>query len=69
MVSKINVFSDNKNMVYAATLSESQRVIRWKPILEEFGPNIQHIYGVEKIIADTIRILPSTSIYKDDPEK
>ena len=35
-------------MVYAATWSESQRVMRWQPILEKFGPNIQHISGVEK---------------------
>ena len=30
-------------MVYSATLSESQRVIRWRLILEEFGPNIENI--------------------------
>ena len=42
---EINVFSDDKNMFYAATLSESQRVMRWQLILEEFGPNIHHISG------------------------
>ena len=26
---EINVFSDHKNMVYVATLSESQRVMCW----------------------------------------
>ena len=26
---EINEFSDHKNMVYAATLSESQRVVLW----------------------------------------
>ena len=26
---EMKVFSDNKNLVYAATLSESQRVMRW----------------------------------------
>ena len=31
---EINVFSDRKNMVYAATLSEYQRVMRWQLILE-----------------------------------
>ena len=31
---EINVFLDHKNMVYAATLSESQRVMRWQLILE-----------------------------------
>ena len=37
---EINVFSDHKNLVYAATLSESQRVMLWKLILKDFGPNI-----------------------------
>ena len=30
---EINVFSDHNNLVYAATLSESQRVMRWRLIL------------------------------------
>ena len=40
---EINVFSDHKNLVHAATISQSQRVMRWRLILEEFGPNILHI--------------------------
>ena len=30
---EINVFSDHNNLVYAATLSEQQRVMRWRIIL------------------------------------
>ena len=41
---EIKIFSYHKNMVYAATLSESQMVMCWQLIIEEFGPNIQHIY-------------------------
>ena len=46
---EIHVYSDHKNLVYEATLSESQRVMRWRLILEEFGPNIHHIAGVDNI--------------------
>ena len=46
-------------MVCAAILSESQRVILWRLILEEFGPNIHHIAGVDNIVSDMISILPS----------
>ena len=56
---EIYVFSDHKNLVYAATLSESQRVMRWRLILEEFGTNIQHISGVDNMVADTLSRLPS----------
>ena len=34
--------------------------MRWRLILKEFGPNIHHIAGVDNIVADTIRIFPST---------
>ena len=57
---EIKVFSDNKNMVYAATLSEYQKLMLWKIILEEFGPYIKHIYGVDNILSDTLSILTST---------
>ena len=33
----IRVYSDHKNLVHAATMSQSQRVMRWRLILEEFG--------------------------------
>ena len=35
---QIIVYSDHKNLVHAATVSQSQRVMRWRMILEEFGP-------------------------------
>ena len=57
---EINVFSYHKNLVYAATLSEYQRVMRWRLIIGEFGPNIQYISGVENIVGDTLSILLST---------
>ena len=66
---KINLFSDHKNLVYAATLGESQRVMRWQLILKEFGPNIQHIYGVENKVADKLSRLTSTPNEKYYPCK
>jgi len=64
---KINVFSDHKNLVYAATISESQRVMRWRLLLEEFGPNIQHIPGKDNIVADALSRLPTTNTERDEP--
>ena len=37
---KINVYSDHKNLVYAATQSESQRLFCWRIIPKDFEPNI-----------------------------
>ena len=65
--SEINIFSNHKNMVYTATLSESHRAMRWKLIVEEFGPNIQHRVLVDNIVANMISRLLSTSSNKNEP--
>ena len=59
---RIIVYSDHKNLVHAATISQSQRVMRWRMILEEFGPDIRHISGEKNIVADAISRLPTTAI-------
>ena len=54
-------------MVYAATLSKSQRVMRWRLIIEEFRPNIRHISVFDNIVADTLSRLPSKPVNKYEP--
>ena len=61
---EINVCSSHKNLVFAVTLGESQRVMFWPLILETFRTYIQHIDGVNNIEADTISRFPPTSINK-----
>ena len=58
---KINVYSDHKNLVHATTMSQSQRVMRWRLILEEFGPDIKHIKGEDNTVADAISRLPTAN--------
>ena len=65
---KINIYSDHKNLVYEATLSESQRVMRWRLLLEEFGPHIHHIAGVDNIVADTLSRVRLTNVGEDENE-
>ena len=58
----ISVFSDHKNLVYAArTVSELQRVMILRLILKEFGQNIQCIAGIDNVVADMLSLLPSAS--------
>ena len=64
----IRVFSDHKNLVHAATMSQSQRVMRWRLILEEFGPDIQHIKGEDNVVADAISRLPMSEMSKIEDE-
>ena len=63
---EIHIYSDHKNLVYEATLSESQRVMRWRLLLEEFGPHIHHIAGVNNIVADTLSRVESSNVEEDE---
>ena len=62
----IVVYSDHKNLVHAATVSQSQRVMRWRMILEEFGPDIRHISGEDNVVADAISRLPTAATEQND---
>ena len=61
---KVNVYSDCKNLVYTVAQSEYQIFTCWRLIIEDFWPNIKHISGVDNLVADTLSILPSTSVDK-----
>jgi transposase InsO family protein len=63
---ELHVYSDHKNLIYEATLSESQRVMRWRLLLEEYGPHIHHIAGVDNIVADTLSRIKSSNVEEDE---
>ena len=65
---EIHVYSDHKNLVYKATLSEFQRVMRWRLLLKELGPHIHHIAGVDNIVADTLSRVKSSNVGEDKSE-
>ena len=58
---EVIVYSDHKNLVQVATISESQRVMHWRLLLEEFGPDIRHIAGEDNTIADALSRMPTTN--------
>ena len=40
--------------------------MRWRLLLEEFGPHIHHIAGVDNTVADVLSRLKSSNIEKDE---
>jgi hypothetical protein len=48
----ITIYTDHQNLTYKDFNTE--RVLRWHLIIEEFGPQIKHIDGKDNIVADTL---------------
>ena len=50
----IKVYTDHKNLVRDVLGLTCDRVYRWRLLLEEYGPEIVYIKGVDNIVADAI---------------
>jgi hypothetical protein len=60
---KMVAWTDQKNLIHDDLKSE--RVLRWRLLMEEHGPDIHHVKGPENIVADALSRLPAAN----DPEK
>jgi RNase H-like domain found in reverse transcriptase len=49
---QIEVFTDHKNLVYKTFNTE--RIMKWRLIIEEFGPKLTYIKGASNIVADAL---------------
>ena len=59
----IVVYTDHKNLIQDALGLTSDRVYRWRLLLEEYGPEIIYIKGIHNTVADAIsrlEIIPRT---------
>jgi hypothetical protein len=50
----IKVYTDHANLIRDALGMTSDRVYRWRILLEEYGPKIVYIKGIHNTIADAI---------------
>ena len=60
---RIKVYTDYKNLTHKALGLTSDRVYRWRLLLEEYGPKIIYIKGVDNTVADALSRL------EYDPDK
>jgi hypothetical protein len=48
----IIIHRDHKNLLYEKSASE--RIIRWRPLIEEYAPTFLHIKGEHNVVADAL---------------
>jgi RNase H-like domain found in reverse transcriptase/Reverse transcriptase (RNA-dependent DNA polymerase)/Integrase zinc binding domain/Retroviral aspartyl protease len=52
----INIYTDHKNLTYDNFTTD--RVRRWRLLIEEYGPRIIYIKGVNNVVADSLSRMP-----------
>lgn len=69
MGQKIIVYTDHKNLTY--TTHNTERVLRWRLLIEEFNPELVYTPGHENVVADALsrldmvqKVQPSLTNYK-----
>ena len=50
----ITVFTDHKNLIQDALGLTSDRVYRWRLIIEEYGPEIIYIKGINNTVGRSL---------------
>ena len=66
---RIKVYTDHKNLTTEALGLTSNRVYRWRLILEEYGPDIVYIKGAENTVADAISRLKFNPALKNNSKQ
>ena len=65
---KIRVHTDHMNLTYKMTNYTTQRVLRWRVLLEEFGPEFFYKKGPDNAVADALSLVPTSRTDIDDSD-
>ena len=57
--SDVRVYTDHQNLTHKLTSFTTQRVLRWRLLLEEFRPTFRYKQGVTNFIADALSRVPT----------
>ena len=58
---RVKVYTDHKNLTHSNTQTVSQRIMRWRLIIEEFGIELIYIKGEHNVAADALSRMPRSN--------
>ena len=61
----IHIYTDHKNLTYKLSQFSTQRVLRWRLLLEEFGPVFHYLPGPQNPVADALSRVPSKRLVRE----
>ena len=56
---QLRVFTDHKNLTHQLTQFQTQRVLRWRLYIEEYGPQFFYRKGIQNPVADAFSRVPT----------
>jgi len=57
---ELHMHTGHKNLSHKSTAFTSQRVMRWRLLLEEYGPKFSYKEGSQNLVADALSRVPTT---------
>ena len=62
---KITIYTDHRNLTYKLSQYATQRILRWRLLLEEFGAKFVYKPGKENVIAGALSRVPSSRLERE----
>ncbi|MEM7284223.1 MAG: ribonuclease H family protein [Pseudomonadota bacterium] len=62
---RLTVWTDHQNLTHRLTAYSTQRVLRWRLLLEEYGPTFRYKRGPQNIIVDALSRVPTTNTVRE----
>jgi RNase H-like domain found in reverse transcriptase len=61
----ITIYTDHKNLTRKLSSFSTQRILRWRLLLEEFGYNYKYKEGSQNLVADTLSRVPTSCLVRE----